>query len=890
MAYKKEIKDFITAESLHSEDAFIVDQPNVPNKVTEEYGVTRKSTVGNLTSFAVNSPENNALIDGKVLAETNRAEAKENEIHQELDDKIRTEKNRAESAEGLLAVDYNGKITAERMRAEAAESGLAAGIETRVSKSASSTGEAMQSIGIAGLTPTGVKVYGYTFKLDGSNNEIRHEMDLPAAMAETQESEGNAGLMTALDKKRVNQVPDKLDVALFGQPNGIAPLDETGHIPLGRLPASVVQASLEEYPNFDGLPETGTAGVIYVTLDNRKTYRWSGTAYAEISPSLVLGTGEGTAYPGPSGQADAAAIAALQAALAEESENRAAGDQASALALQQAASTEQSARQSAVAAAEETFAGLLAAEGEARAAGDVSLAESLNTEAAARVSAVNALVEALAAETAARESADTARQTALAQEVQARQTALANAAGALTALETNLNIAIAGKIPLSQKGAAEGVATLDAGGKVPLAQLPEGLGGAGSSGGSELDERLTALEESRGEAYGIATLDIGGKVPMAQLPESLGAGCFSVSAVIPDAGPENGAGLDPNSVVVDETGAFHLWDGAAFVPLGGLADMSVIIGPAGRSAYDLALENGFTGSLANWLLSLKGERGDDGMNAYELAVDSGFTGSEADWLLSLKGAAGDEGQPGEQGPPGEAGPPGEQGPPGPRGVPGEDALKIKKIIASADAAEGADLEPGDVCALDGGGLYVWDGAAFVYIDLAADAVVEGPAGKSAYELAADAGFDGTEAEWLLSLKGGDGAEGRPGEAGAPGKSAYEIAADSGFDGTESEWLLSLKGGDGNDGAEGRPGEAGPPGKSAYEIAADSGFDGTEAEWLLSLKGETGPQGPSGGGGGGAYDDGPITNLVAGLQSDVANINAALGDIAAILDAINGEAA
>ena len=76
-----------------------------------------------------------------------------------------------------------------------------------------------------------------------------------------------------------------------------------------------------------------------------------------------------------------------------------------------------------------------------------------------------------------------------------------------------------------------------------------------------------------------------------------------------------------------------------------------------------------------------------------------------------------------------------------------------------------------------------------------------------------------------------------------GKSAYEIAQENGFEGTESEWLESLKGRDGTngtdgtDGADGENGTDGKDGKSAYEIAVQNGFEGTELEWLDSLKGD-----------------------------------------------------
>lgn len=53
-----------------------------------------------------------------------------------------------------------------------------------------------------------------------------------------------------------------------------------------------------------------------------------------------------------------------------------------------------------------------------------------------------------------------------------------------------------------------------------------------------------------------------------------------------------------------------------------------------------------------------------------------------------------------------------------------------------------------------------------------------------------------------NVKGDDGEQGEQGEAGNDGKSAYEIAVDNGFSGTESEWLESLKGTDGEDGEDG----------------------------------------------------------------------------------------
>lgn len=117
-------------------------------------------------------------------------------------------------------------------------------------------------------------------------------------------------------------------------------------------------------------------------------------------------------------------------------------------------------------------------------------------------------------------------------------------------------------------------------------------------------------------------------------------------------------------------------------------------------------------------------------------------------------------------------------------------------------------------------------------------------GDSAYRIATNSGFKGTESEWLESLKGKNGIDGINGKDGSNGtngingKTAYQLAVDNGFAGTEKEWLTSLKGRNGADGINGKDGINGVDGKSAYQLATDNGFTGTEEEWLESLKGSS----------------------------------------------------
>ena len=51
----------------------------------------------------------------------------------------------------------------------------------------------------------------------------------------------------------------------------------------------------------------------------------------------------------------------------------------------------------------------------------------------------------------------------------------------------------------------------------------------------------------------------------------------------------------------------------------------------------------YRGTLEAWLASLNGSNGNDGKSAYELAVENGYRGTEEEWLESLKGDNGNKG-------------------------------------------------------------------------------------------------------------------------------------------------------------------------------------------------------------------------------------------------------
>lgn len=80
----------------------------------------------------------------------------------------------------------------------------------------------------------------------------------------------------------------------------------------------------------------------------------------------------------------------------------------------------------------------------------------------------------------------------------------------------------------------------------------------------------------------------------------------------------------------------------------------------------IASHGGGTGSAGS--KGDKGDKGDAGLSAYQVAVQDGYKGTEAQWITSLKGATGPAGG---VGPKGDVGPTGLQGAAGAKGATGD---------------------------------------------------------------------------------------------------------------------------------------------------------------------------------------------------------------------------
>ena len=111
-----------------------------------------------------------------------------------------------------------------------------------------------------------------------------------------------------------------LDSSKLGVAEGAASLDASGKIPTTQLPSYV--DDVIEVDGIDNAPITGESDKIYVDTVSNKTYRWSGTAYVEISASDIVTASDQNGYIKINGtDVKVYEPEAIDTALSETSEN-----------------------------------------------------------------------------------------------------------------------------------------------------------------------------------------------------------------------------------------------------------------------------------------------------------------------------------------------------------------------------------------------------------------------------------------------------------------------------------------------------------------------------------------------------------------------------------------
>lgn len=193
--------------------------------------------------------------------------------------------------------DLNSKITAETERATQAENTITTNykaadttLQSNINNEATTRSEADAALDSKISKEVSDRTQAISTLQGSLDTEIAR-----ATKAEQDITSAYEAADTTL-QNNINAINNSKGVA-----NGIATLDQNGLVPSSQLPSYV--DDVIEVSTFSALPDTGESGKIYITQDTNLTYRWSGTAYVEISQSLALGETSSTAYAGDKGKA-----------------------------------------------------------------------------------------------------------------------------------------------------------------------------------------------------------------------------------------------------------------------------------------------------------------------------------------------------------------------------------------------------------------------------------------------------------------------------------------------------------------------------------------------------------------------------------------------------------
>lgn len=200
-----------------------------------------------------------------------------------------------------------------------------------------------------------------------------------------------------------------------------------------------------------------------------------------------------------------------------------------------------------------------------------------------------------------------------------------------------------------------------------------------------------------------------------------------------------------------------------------ISDLSGAQGIQGLSAYQVAVQHGFEGTEDEWLISLKGEKGETGPKG-----DKGDTGEKG--ATGERGPQGLQGERGLQGVQGEKGEQGIQGPVGPKGEQGEQGIQGIQGPQGEPGPQGPKGDTGSGLNIKGeldsesqlpqegvsGDAWLISGNLYVYVGENGN-VESNPKWSNVGSIQGPAGPTGPKGE-----QGEPGPKGEPGDNGAPG--------------------------------------------------------------------------------------------------------------------------
>lgn len=200
-----------------------------------------------------------------------------------------------------------------------------------------------------------------------------------------------------------------------------------------------------------------------------------------------------------------------------------------------------------------------------------------------------------------------------------------------------------------------------------------------------------------------------------------------------------------------------------------ISDLSGAQGIQGLSAYQVAVQHGFKGTEDEWLISLKGEKGETGPKGDKGDTgEKGATGERGPQGLQgergLQGVQGEKGEQGIQGPVGPKGEQGEQGIQGIQGPQGEPGPQGPKGDTGSGLNIKGELDSESQLPQEGVSGDAWLIAGNLYVFVGENGNVESnPKWSNVGSIQGPAGPTGPKGE-----QGEPGPKGEPGDNGAPG--------------------------------------------------------------------------------------------------------------------------
>ena len=201
------------------------------------------------------------------------------------------------TSNGTISVNTNG--TSANVSVKGLAGAAYKAVDTSISAASTSTNLPTSQAVAAFVEGKGYKTTDnnttYTFATGDSNGQIKVTPSGGSAQNISVKGLGSLAYKSSLSASDVGALASSLK----GAASGVAELDANGKVPTSQLPSYV--DDVLEYSAKSSFPATGETGKIYVDTSTNKTWRWGGSAYVEISPSLALGTTSSTAFRGDYG-------------------------------------------------------------------------------------------------------------------------------------------------------------------------------------------------------------------------------------------------------------------------------------------------------------------------------------------------------------------------------------------------------------------------------------------------------------------------------------------------------------------------------------------------------------------------------------------------------------